>query len=1572
MSQVIDERIVQLALNSTGFTSEAKSTISVIDKLKNALDFSGVSKSFNIIGSAGGTAFQGLATGVLQVQNQFSALERFAIGFFERLGSQAAAAGERVVNALFLDPVKTGFSEYETQINAIQTILANTSSAGTTLDDVMKSLGELNDYADKTIYNFTEMTRNIGTFTAAGVDLETSTTAIKGIANLAAISGSTSEQASRAMYQISQALASGVVNLQDWNSIVNAGMGGKVFQDALVETAERMGKVVDLSKGFRSSISLKDGNGWLTTDVLLKTLEHFTDSVDEATLRAEGYTKKQIGNILKMSQTATDAATKVKTFTQLWDTMTEFAQSGWTQTWTYIIGDFEEAKEMLTSISKAFENLYAPTIEVRNAAFKFWHDMGGRDKMIEAVATAFENLRYNLKPIGNALKNAFPEFTGELLMRLTNQFAKFSESIRINPITFNRIQTGLEGILSLIGPIANAVRQFTKGLSTGLGLGEKVPGVLDFVLKKFSGLGKAIKSFTGDKNKLAKFGENFKSIGESVGIAVQNIIYDLKPLKYAFERVFGKEFKIQTKSLFEITTAIRNFANSLKLPRSKLGAIQRIFLAVFSTIRSGINIAKVAYDYFKRFAGVMSGPLKTAASIAENIFVDLSNKLIRFNNKLASTDDIYAFIEDKIAKAKAVFEKVKGYVVAVNNVFKESSGIDVIGTISTVWESIKTAASSIDLATFSTIVSTVTDIVINLAKNFLPSLVNIANAIGKIIGTLFSGIASATDSEANVAVSIVDIIGLILFGKGLSASKKAEDTLDTITNFVDTLKDIWGTLKTGILNITKSFEKTADAKLFEGIAKAILEVAIAVLILSIIDPVSLAFALSAVTQFFVELLGSIIALDKAGFSSSKDIVAVAGAIGVMASGVLQLSASVLILSLLDYGKMWSGIGAITTIMGALTGMIIAVSKVLKFGSTAQVFTKAAFGVILIGYAVKMFAKAITKIAKLDYGKMWSATGVIVAVLGAMTGFIVLTKDSKNVVKNAFGMILLSAAVLIVATALKMLADVDAGQMIKTVVILSSVMAIMAVITTSTKDAVSGASSLLMMSAALFIVSAALRMLADIDALQLVISAGVLVGVMFLMSLLAKLAGDSVVGAASLILMAGAVMIMAMALKLLSTIPMDALPVIGLALLAILGAMTLLMVVIALIGPYLTPVIPVMLAFAGSMFLLGIAALSFGAGMMLIVTAMLLFAANSALLLSTFTSFLTTIIQMIPLFVEMVTTAITLFLESLVQNVPIWGEALVTIICEVVTIVITAIPRILDSVWTALQPLIEKYGPIIGPWISEKLSALWGYFKDGWAMIWDGIKKKASEIWTSVKDFFKKKFEAIKKIFHDKIEEFKEIGKNIIQGIVDGLQWMWDNSLAGKITSIAGDMLSGFKSVLGIESPSKAFANAAKFIPAGIVSGIEKTEGQAFNSVESMSNGLLSAFGDPFSQIMHDFELYGDMNPTITPVLDLSSVRANAGQINGMFANQSLRLASINGRLNADAIKLREAQIQNSSYNDGNVLANIAGLRSDINTLGDRMEGMQIVMDTGALVGATVGSMDNALGQRAQRQRRGGR
>ena len=376
MSETIDSKVVEMRFDNKDFEANTRTTMSTLDKLKEKLHFPGASKGLEEIGqTAKRVDFSGMSSGIQTVQMKFSALQVMGITALQNITNAAISAGKQLTDAITIDPVKDGFTEYETQTNAVQTILANTQKEGANVQTVNKALDELNTYADKTIYNFTEMTRNIGKFTAAGVKLDASVSAIKGIANLAAVSGSTSQQASTAMYQLSQALAAGKVQLMDWNSVVNAGMGGQVFQDALIRTSEHLqtgAKAAIEAKGsFRESLQ----DEWLTTEVLTQTLDQFATAADtqeeyNAAVKKfvdQGYTQEQAKEMADMAKTAGDAATKVKTFTQLIDTLKEALGSGWTKTWQLIVGDFEEAKEVWTKVSDVLGGFINKASDARNA-----------------------------------------------------------------------------------------------------------------------------------------------------------------------------------------------------------------------------------------------------------------------------------------------------------------------------------------------------------------------------------------------------------------------------------------------------------------------------------------------------------------------------------------------------------------------------------------------------------------------------------------------------------------------------------------------------------------------------------------------------------------------------------------------------------------------------------------------------------------------------------------------------------------------------------------------------------------------------------------------------------------------------------------------------------------------------------------------------------------------------------------------------------------------------------------------------------------------------------------------------
>lgn len=492
MSKEIDEKVVSMQFDNKHFMENTAETMTRLEKLKASLRLPGAAKGLEAVGSAANDVkLSPLGTAAEQVAVKFNALQVMATTALMNITNSAVNAGKRIVSAFTIDPIKTGLAEYETQINAVQTILANTESKGTTLDDVNKALDELNTYADKTIYNFTEMTRNIGTFTAAGIDLDTSVNAIQGIANLAAVSGSTSQQASTAMYQLSQALSSGTVKLMDWNSVVNAGMGGQVFQDALKETARVHGVAIDDMIEEQGSFRNTLQEGWLTSEILTETLQKFTMATEglteeqiaqnRAMLKSKGYTDEQIDSIFKLGNTATNAATKVKTFTQLMDTLKESAQSGWTQTWEILVGDFEEAKSLWTSVSDVFGKIIGDAAEARNTLLQGWADGGGRDDLIQSFKNIFESIKSIVNPIKEAFRDIFPKTTAEQLIRITEAIKNFTSKLILSDKAQEKLKSTFKGFFAVIDIGVTAIKEIIKGaarlVSSFAGVAKSILGV---------------------------------------------------------------------------------------------------------------------------------------------------------------------------------------------------------------------------------------------------------------------------------------------------------------------------------------------------------------------------------------------------------------------------------------------------------------------------------------------------------------------------------------------------------------------------------------------------------------------------------------------------------------------------------------------------------------------------------------------------------------------------------------------------------------------------------------------------------------------------------------------------------------------------------------------------------------------------------------------------------------------------------------------------------------------------------------------------------------------------------------
>lgn len=708
MPNTIDERVVEMKFNNTQFEQNVSKSMSTIEKLEKSLQFKGVEKGFeNINTAAKKTNLSPISEAVESVKLKFSALEIVGITTLTNLTNSAVNMAKKMASALTIDPIKTGFQEYETQLNSTQTILSNTQKEGAKIEDVNAALDELNHYADLTIYNFTEMTRNIGTFTAAGVKLKTSVASIQGIANLAAVSGSTSQQASVAMYQLSQALASGTVKLMDWNSVVNAGMGGQVFQDALKETARLHGVAIDQMIADEGSFRETLKNGWLSADILTETLKKFTTSgVNEYLAEYTGKTvdsiaamrqqavatgnqetafrkmaetlaenstlgADQIYNLLKMSQTAEEAATKVKTLTQLWDVLKEAAQSGWSASWRIIMGDYEEAKETLTKVSDTLSNMISASADARIKMLTDWKALGGRTDLIESIGNAFKALMAIIKPIKDAFRDVFPAITGVRLAVLTEDLNSFTKTLIITEERGKFIKKTFTAVFKVFKVGVTVVKNVTKIFS-------KIARIVTTLAGKLFDLANSVTESAGTFDKFSNVIDGLIYIIDSIGDAISNAIEFIGDLAKELEIAQAQAFIFEKvspviKKVGDTLATVAKIAGTVALAFGVIAgsaivtAISFIYTK-FIQIVDAIKNVNISVDGLKEKFGVFGGSVVAVILKVFSKIKDLKDAVIEFvkgdsvQNSLTNFADILVEFKDKfVSFVDVVLAKIKEF-----------------------------------------------------------------------------------------------------------------------------------------------------------------------------------------------------------------------------------------------------------------------------------------------------------------------------------------------------------------------------------------------------------------------------------------------------------------------------------------------------------------------------------------------------------------------------------------------------------------------------------------------------------------------------------------------------------------------------------------------------------------------------------------------------------------------------------------------------------------------------------------------------------------------------------------------
>ena len=579
MSRNVDERIVEMRFENDQFESGVSKTLSSLDKLTEKLKFKGAESGMAALeGKANSFNMDRMGSAAETVTNKFSALEVAGITAIASIAHAATTTainvGKKLFNKYMIKPISDGFKEYELIQNTIQTIYTNTKDKGTTINDIEQGLDELNEYADKTIYVMSDMTRAIGQFTNAGIDFNTSKAAVVGFANLAAAVGATNEQLSRVEYQSSQAMSAGVFRLLDWNSIQNSPLGGAFFQKALIKnakefysvtnkqklahilgyteltsdaeaevnnmiesTTEMLNKMEQGAMSFRRSFDQKESMNanWLQSDIFVKTLQEFADDPE-----------------------LLEAATSVRTFTKLRETLEEAAGSGWAQTWKLIVGDFGESKALWTDVSQTLSKIIDGISDARNGIVRFWKEAGGRTSVINGLKYAMEALLRILAPIRDAFNEVLSPYLEKLLMHISIQFQQLTGKMLIGEETAN----GIKNIFVILFKVAKVFLQISSKIA-------------DYFAKAAYWMSKWI-------------GDGIQLFGKWIG--------DGSKIKSVWDKIVNifkkKEVKIPKNSIYEFEEEVENAIDKIKLFDKIKGGINKF---INGLINIGINIR----DFFK-------------------------------------------------------------------------------------------------------------------------------------------------------------------------------------------------------------------------------------------------------------------------------------------------------------------------------------------------------------------------------------------------------------------------------------------------------------------------------------------------------------------------------------------------------------------------------------------------------------------------------------------------------------------------------------------------------------------------------------------------------------------------------------------------------------------------------------------------------------------------------------------------------------------------------------------------------------------------------------------------------------
>ena len=1448
----IDERVVSLKMNNKQFLSAIQESASSMDKLKGALKLDQATSGFNRLSEiAKNTTFGDLAAKALDIGKNMTVMQGMGLAAFGGIGAAALSAGQQILSGFF-QTVKDGFNEYELKMRAIQTIMANTAEKGTTLGEVKTSLAELNTYADKTVYSFSDMTNAIGLFTAAGVDLQTSVASIKGLSNLAAASGSTAQQTATAYTQLSQAISAGVIHLQDWNSLVNAGMGGESFRNALIETSRMMGTGVDEAIAKKGSFRESLREDWLTAEVMTKTLTALTNDLSEAQLMEMGYSEEQAAKLKLFAGNAFDAATKVRTFSQLIDTTKEAIGSGWAETFEILFGDFDEATELFTSISNWLGALISDSADARNSFLQMWKDLGGRSELVRGLGNIFQALVKVIGQVVSAFREVFANASAEGLFRMTKAFADFTEKLIITDNFADKLEwtfTGLFSVFHILWTIVSEVGQviFTVAAHIIGALFPAFAGVNSGIFQITKMLGKAINWFD-------KWFASLDLGGKVLKLLLPPIDLVGKAIKWVVEKIhdFIMWLDVGTK-VTKVGQALKDLSSKFGIVKEaiKNSVIGQQFITAFETVQDTIDKAKnkihefgenvgnklkaklnagkaAISDYFKGFSlGDLSSSEVIISKLTDKFNelgekMKIAEKVQWLKEKLIELKDALEEVWHKIQNSSA-WEKLGATAHAAGQKFKElaisfrdwvnghgdvkQKAGEAAGAVASVGTATAQAAKDAAGAAKQNFLLKWAEDIKRIAQQLhLPELfetikqklVEFKNFIKQQFAPdvkgaamkAFGGIGEAL-SKSNENLKSYDMGKILVGAIGAGTLIAFTRWINSFKKNFDKIGDVaekFGNVLDQLGGVLEGFQERLKAKALLTIAIALGVLAGALVVMSLVPAPKLLITLGVMKILFNMLNDMIESMGKM-VAFKKHAPLIMGLLIALGAALILMAVAVRILAGMDVKGALIGVISMQVLLGSLAEFLKQTTHLKGVERGATLLMGLAIACILLSTAVYM-------LGSMKLGTALQGVIALNLIIWTLAGFMQLVSQNPFMAKGAGILLGLAVSVNILVSAIYLLGSMDTGRLIQGTLAVTVLIAVLSVATNvAGRGGGRGAAAILAMSIAIMALVGAVYLLGSMDIVKLAQGMIALAAGLAILVFAMAAADTFKEGAIGLAIGSISLMVLAMAMERLAGLSWMQ---VAIGLIALAGGLIVLLAaayVAEMVAPGLIILTAVLLAF-------GLALLPISIGLAAFAAVLGICATTGSAAFLVLTEGLQQLGAILPQLAIDLANAIANFIITLGDKAPELAVAMAKLIGAMLYAIIENIPLVVSAIFTLISAILTEmdnhayeYGSkgadTVAKFIqgiADNMQSIVNAGADLIVNFLDGIGNNAGRIIDKAVWTILKFLEGVRDAINNYSHRFRSVGKEIAWAIIDGVT----GGLADKAWKIGSELVNGAK------------------------------------------------------------------------------------------------------------------------------------------------------------------------------------